>query len=123
MGLFMYLDQRRASAVISAVWLFGFAALLYTGYWWPGLLFVLGVSSIVEGFVQGRGWYACQGGLWLIGFGFLFMAGFHREPVCLPGRESVSLLAAFVRASRSEAEILRRRSFLGLDSVFDRAQE
>jgi hypothetical protein len=45
------------------------AALLYTGEFWPGILFVIGAAAIVEGLVKGRGWYALQAGAWMIGLG------------------------------------------------------
>lgn len=38
----------------------------------PAILAVLGLSSIVAGLATGRGWYGLQGGLWLIGLFFLF---------------------------------------------------
>jgi hypothetical protein len=65
----MALNEEKAHAITGAVWLFGLAALFFTGRWWPGIMFVIGVSAISEGLVQGRGWYALQGGAWLIGIG------------------------------------------------------
>ena len=38
----------------------------------PAILAVLGVSSILAGLATGRGWEGLQGGLWLIGLFFLF---------------------------------------------------
>src|SRR3954454_16457536 len=65
----MTLPKEQAHAITGAVWLFGLAALFYTGRWWPGIMFVVGVSAIIEGLVNGRGWYALQGGAWAIGIG------------------------------------------------------
>jgi hypothetical protein len=65
----MVLNKEQAHAITGAVWLFGLAALFYTGDWWPGILFVVGISAIVEGLIQGKGWYAFQGGAWAIGLG------------------------------------------------------
>lgn len=38
----------------------------------PAILAVLGLSTIVAGLATGRGWYGIQGGVWLIGLFFLF---------------------------------------------------
>ena len=65
----MTLSKEQAHAIEGAVWLFGLAALFYTGRWWPGIMFVIGVSAVVEGLTQGRGWYAFQGGVWSIAIG------------------------------------------------------
>ncbi len=92
----MFLNQERARAVISAVWLFGLAALFYTGYWWPGILFVIGLSAIVEGFVKGQGWYALQGGLWALGIGIWAIFDFRLAVLFVLLGLSV-LLGAFVR--------------------------
>jgi len=72
----MALHKDRAHAITGAVWLFGLAALFYTGRWWPGLMFVIGASAIVEGLTEGQGWYALQGGAWAIGIGIWALMGF-----------------------------------------------
>ena len=38
----------------------------------PAILAVLGLSSILAGLAAGRGWYGLQSGIWLVGFFFLF---------------------------------------------------
>jgi len=38
----------------------------------PAILGVLGLSSILAGLATGRGWYGLQSGLWLVGLFFLF---------------------------------------------------
>jgi hypothetical protein len=38
----------------------------------PAVLAVLGLSSILAGLATGRGWHGLQGGLWLVGLFFLF---------------------------------------------------
>jgi hypothetical protein len=70
------LTSEQANAITSAVWLVGIGILITTGYWWPGLLFLLGAGSIAQGFVEGRGWYSIQCGLWAIGLGFVFVFKF-----------------------------------------------
>jgi len=38
----------------------------------PAILAVLGMSSILAGLATGRSWHGLQGGLWLVGLFFLF---------------------------------------------------
>ena len=77
----MNLSEERAGQLTGGVWMIGLGILLYTGKWWPGILFVIGVSSIVQGLVEGRGWYAFQSGIWTIGIGV--WAAFHFHPAFL----------------------------------------
>jgi hypothetical protein len=70
------LTSEQANAITSAVWLVGLGILISTGWWWPGILFVIGAGSIAQGFVDGRGWYSLQSGLWTIGFGIWALVGF-----------------------------------------------
>jgi hypothetical protein len=67
--------------VAGAVLLIGFGLLLtplgrIVGGVWPGLLFVLGASSLSRGLAEGLPWYNVTGGLWLIGLGLVFLFGF-----------------------------------------------
>ena len=38
----------RPKALSSAIWLIGIGVLMLTGDWWPGILFLVGLSMIVE---------------------------------------------------------------------------
>jgi len=72
----MSLRAEQAHAIMGAVWLFGLAALFFTAMWWPGMLFLIGISAIVEGLIAGKKWYALQGGAWMIGIGVWALVGF-----------------------------------------------
>jgi signal transduction histidine kinase len=72
----MALHKDQVHAINGAVWLFGLGALFYTRAWWPGILFLVGISAIVEGLVDGQGWFALQGGAWAIGIGAWALVGF-----------------------------------------------
>jgi hypothetical protein len=63
------MSNERAGEVTGGIWLIGLGILFYTGMWWPGIMFVIGVSAIAQGLVEGRGWYSFQGGLWSIAIG------------------------------------------------------
>lgn len=65
----MQLSKERAGQVTGGLWLIGLGVLFYTGLWWPGLMFVIGASSIVQGLVERKGWYAFQSGLTCIAIG------------------------------------------------------
>ena len=65
----MAMSSERAGQLTGGVWLIGLGLLFYTHYWWPGIMFVIGASAIVEGLVKGRGWYAFQAGFWSIAIG------------------------------------------------------
>jgi hypothetical protein len=36
----------------TAVWLIGLAILFWKGWWWPGILILVGISALVEGVIQ-----------------------------------------------------------------------
>ena len=69
-------DKARTDQVAGGVFLIGLALLFMTGYWWPGILFVIGASSMARGVAEGRDWYSVPGGLWMIGLGLVFAFGF-----------------------------------------------
>jgi hypothetical protein len=71
------ITPHQANAITSAIWLVGIGILIVTGFWWPGIMFLIGFSSIVQGLVRGRGWYALQGGVWSIGIGVWALTGFN----------------------------------------------
>jgi hypothetical protein len=90
------LTDAQAAAVSSAVWLVGIGVLMVTGWWWPGIMFLIGISAIVQGFVAGRGWYAFQGGLWTLGIG-VWAAAHYNMLVFFCLLALSGLLAAFVK--------------------------
>ena len=62
--------------VSGGIFLVGLALLFLTGYWWPGIMFVIGASAIARGVAAGQPWYTVQGGIWAIGIGIIFALGF-----------------------------------------------
>jgi hypothetical protein len=71
------MTKQRADQIAGGVFLIGLG-LLFTNViaFWPGILFVLGASSLARGMAEGREWQSVTGGVWLIGLGLLFMLGF-----------------------------------------------
>lgn len=68
--------KQRSNEISTGVFLIGLAILFITGYWWPGIMFVIGIASIAQALGEGKTWYAAQGGLWAIGIGLVFAVGF-----------------------------------------------
>lgn len=65
--------QINRNQVSGGVFLIGLALLFITGFWWPGILFVIGVSSIARAvYEEEKHWTQASGGLWMIGLGLLF---------------------------------------------------
>jgi hypothetical protein len=71
----MRMSGARASQVSGGVMLIGLGVLFATHYWWPGILFVVGACALAQGLVEGRGWYALQGAIWLFAMGVWFALG------------------------------------------------
>lgn len=65
------LAKKRADKISGAVFLIGLGVLFFTGFWWPGILMLIGVTSLAQGLAQGRGWSGLQGAVWMIGLGIL----------------------------------------------------
>ena len=77
----MALTHDQAHAITGAAWLFGLAALFYTGWWWPGIMIIIGISALIEGIANRTFWAALQGSVWL--FGIAIWATFHYSLVVL----------------------------------------
>ncbi len=50
----MITSKKKASAITSALFLLGLAALLFTRAWWPGILLVVGVPLAIRQYLTGR---------------------------------------------------------------------
>jgi len=70
-------SRTRSDQTAGGVFLIGLALLfLVPGLgFWPGILFVIGMTAITHDVTRGKIWYQ-SGGLWMIGFGLLFTFGF-----------------------------------------------
>lgn len=76
----MYRDNHSAS-MGKGILLIGLGVLFLSGFWWPGMLFVLGAAMLVRHMSAGGAWHT-SGGLWVMLFGLLFLTGF-RWPLLL----------------------------------------
>lgn len=48
--------RKRASAVSGGIFLIGLGVLVFTNWWWPGIMFVIGLSSGGELIFRGKIW-------------------------------------------------------------------
>lgn len=69
------MNKRRADEISSGIFLVGLGLCFYYGFW-PWIMFVIGITAIIEGLVAGRGWYAFQGATWTIGIGLWALMNF-----------------------------------------------
>jgi hypothetical protein len=62
----MRYNPQQANAITGGLWLIGLGILFAIRFWWPGILILVGITMIIQGLVQGRGWYGLHGGFWMI---------------------------------------------------------
>lgn len=48
--------KKRGSAISGGIFLIGLGVLLITNYWWPGIMFVIGLSGGAELIFRGKLW-------------------------------------------------------------------
>lgn len=70
-------DSSRTRAITGGIWLIGLGILFATRLWFPGILFLMGITAMIEGWLDQKGWSAIQGGVWLIFIAFWAMARFN----------------------------------------------
>ncbi|MCY3979203.1 MAG: hypothetical protein OXG23_13980 [Chloroflexi bacterium] len=64
--------NEKASQVGTGVFFVGLGLLFFTGWWWPGIMFVIAASMIAGTIAAGESWTSATGALWLIGIGVVF---------------------------------------------------
>lgn len=71
-------SHEHAEQIAGGVFLIGLALLFLTPFpFFPGILFVIGASSLARGMAEGQEWTSVQGALWMFGLGLLFLVGFN----------------------------------------------
>ncbi len=64
--------QEKATQVGTGVFFVGLGLLFLTGWWWPGIMFVIAASILARTLAEGERWQSATGALWLIGIGCVF---------------------------------------------------
>lgn len=66
------MNNKSDERAMGGVFLIGLALLALTGYWWPGIMFVIGAAMIARTAAQGREWTSDHSALIVIGIGLVF---------------------------------------------------
>jgi hypothetical protein len=73
----MAYDPHQHRAFIGGIWLIGFGILFATRAWWPGIMFVIGITLLFEGWLRRQPWYGFQAGFWSILIGIWALTRFN----------------------------------------------
>ena len=73
----MWWDSQRANAVTGGIWLIGLGVLFATRFWFPGILFLAGITAMIQGSAHGGRWQPIHGGLWLLLIGAWMLTRFN----------------------------------------------
>ena len=73
----MKLDPTRTNTVMGGVWLIGLGVLFATKAWWPGIMFLIAITAVIEGWLNDQLWYGIQGGYWSVFIGLWALARFN----------------------------------------------
>jgi hypothetical protein len=66
------MTEKRSNEIFGGTFLIGLAALFLLNWWWPGIMFVIGIALIVRAVAEGRNWMSERGGLICLGIGVVF---------------------------------------------------
>ena len=64
--------EEKASQASTGVFFVGLGLLFFTGWWWPGIMFVIAASILARTSALGERWQSATGALWLIAIGVIF---------------------------------------------------
>jgi len=56
--------KARHRGVLTGIWLIGLGLLFATRAWWPGILFLVAATAVLEGYYNGKPWYGLQAAYW-----------------------------------------------------------
>src|SRR4051812_22061822 len=66
------MTEKRSNQIFGGTFLIGLAVLFLTNWWWPGIMFVIGIAMIARAGAEGRNWMSERAGLICIGIGVVF---------------------------------------------------
>lgn len=64
--------EEKASQASTGVFFVGLGLLFFTGWWWPGIMFVIAASILARTMALGERWQSATDALWLIAIGVIF---------------------------------------------------
>lgn len=66
------MTERRANEIFGGTFLIGLAVLALINWWWPGIMYVIGIAMLARAVAQGRNWMDERGGLIALAIGVVF---------------------------------------------------
>ena len=66
------MTEQRANEIFGGTFLIGLAVLFLLGWWWPGIMYVIGIALLVRSNVLGRSWTEERAGLIALAIGVIF---------------------------------------------------
>lgn len=67
-------NEKNKSRIFAGLMLVGLGILAITNYWWPGIMFVIGITMVISGIYHGKSLYDFVGAAVLIFIGALSAA-------------------------------------------------
>ncbi|MBK8035019.1 MAG: hypothetical protein J0M07_16000 [Anaerolineae bacterium] len=65
-------SKQRSEQIFGGSFLIGLAILFITGYWWPGIMFVIGLSMLIRTVTEGKPWSSDHNALIVLAIGVFF---------------------------------------------------
>jgi len=62
----MHYHSQQSNAITAGIWLIGLGVLFATRFWWPGILILVAITSIVQGWSLGRRGDGLHVAFWMI---------------------------------------------------------
>ena len=66
------MTDKRANEIFGGTFLIGLAILFLINWWWPGIMYVIGIALIIRAVAEGKNWMEERGGLIALGIGVVF---------------------------------------------------
>ncbi len=66
------MSEHRASEVFGGTFLIGLAVIFLLGWWWPGIMYVIGIAFLARAAAQGRSWTEESIGLGALAIAIIF---------------------------------------------------
>lgn len=64
--------SEKATQIGTGVFFVGLGLLFLSGWWWPGIMFVIAASIFASTIAAGERWQSATGAFWLIAIGIVF---------------------------------------------------
>jgi hypothetical protein len=122
----MDFNKNRSDQTFFGVMLIGLALLFLTGWWWPGIMFVIGAALLARGQVEGTPWNENIAALAVLGVGLVFWLGifsWNWLPLLMIGVGAYMLFGDRIKVSSPPSErrsAPRRRAEDELQARIDR---